>query len=182
MTSFLKQFYAGTPFIPRELILQEEVEDEQIIASWLTSRRGQKVSIRVPKKGVKEKMVEMAAQNASLILSQDREKIKREEGRTIGAVKEVAGWLRLDSIVRMEAYDISNISGFQSVGSMVVYERGKPKKSDYRKFKIQSVQGPNDYASMEEVLTRRFTHDSSGKDFDSFSLYPDLIIDRKSVV
>ena len=173
MTSFLKQFYAGTPFIPRELILQEEVEDEQIIASWLTSRRGQKVSIRVPKKGVKEKMVEMAAQNASLILSQDREKIKREEGRTIGAVKEVAGWLRLDSIVRMEAYDISNISGFQSVGSMVVYERGKPKKSDYRKFKIQSVQGPNDYASMEEVLTRRFTHDSSGKDFDSFSLYPD---------
>ena len=176
MTSFLKQFYAGTPFIPRELILQEEVEDEQIIASWLTSRRGQKVSIRVPKKGVKEKMVEMAAQNASLILSQDREKIKREEGRTIGAVKEVAGWLRLDSIVRMEAYDISNISGFQSVGSMVVYERGKPKKSDYRKFKSQSVQGPNDYASMEEVLTRRFTHDSSGKDFDSFSLYPDLIM------
>ncbi len=176
MTSFLKQFYAGTPFIPRELILQEEVEDEQIIASWLTSRRGQKVSIRVPKKGVKEKMVEMAAQNASLILSQDREKIKREEGRTIGAVKEVAGWLRLDSIVRMEAYDISNISGFQSVGSMVVYERGKPKKSDYRKFKIQSVQGPNDYASMEEVLTRRFTHDSSGKDFDSFSRYPDLIM------
>ena len=176
MTSFLKQFYAGTPFIPRELILQEEVEDEQIIASWLTSRRGQKVSIRVPKKGVKEKMVEMAAQNASLILSQDREKIKREEGRTIGAVKEVAGWLRLDSIVRMEAYDISNISGFQSVGSMVVYERGKPKKSDYRKFKIQSVQGPNDYASMEEVLTRRFTHDSSGKEFDSFSRYPDLIM------
>ena len=176
MTSFLKQFYAGTPFIPRELILQEEVEDEQIIASWLTSRRGQKVSIRVPKKGVKEKMVEMAAQNASLFLSLDWEMIKREVGRTIGAVKEVAGWLRLDSIVRMEAYDISNISGFQSVGSMVVYERGKPKKSDYRKFKIQSVQGPNDYASMEEVLTRRFTHDSSGKDFDSFSLYPDLIM------
>ena len=176
MTSFLKQFYAGTPFIPRELILQEEVEDEQIIASWLTSRRGQKVNISVPKKGVKEKMVEMAAQNASLILSQDKEKIKREEGRTIGAVKEVAGWLRLDSIVRMEAYDISNISGFQSVGSMVVYERGKPKKSDYRKFKIQSVQGPNDYASMEEVLTRRFTHDSSGKEFDSFSRYPDLIM------
>lgn len=175
MTSFLKQFYAGTPFIPHELILQEEVEDSEIITSWLSSRRGQKVHIRVPKKGVKEKMVEMAAQNASLILSQDREKIKREEGRTIGAVKEVAGWLGLDGIVRMEAYDISNISGFQSVGSMVVYERGKPKKSDYRKFKIQSVQGPNDYASMEEVLTRRFTHDS-GKEFDSFSRYPDLIM------
>ncbi len=175
LTSFLKQFYAGTPFIPHELILQEEVEDSQVIASWLSARRGQKVHIRVPKKGVKEKMVEMAAQNASLILSQDREKIKREEGRTIGAVKEVAGWLGLEGLVRMEAYDISNISGFQSVGSMVVYERGKPKKSDYRKFKIQSVQGPNDYASMEEVLTRRFTHDS-GKEFDSFSRYPDLIM------
>ena len=175
MTSFLKQFYAGTPFIPHELILQEEIEDEEVIASWLTSRRGQKVYIRVPKKGTKEKMVEMAAHNAALILSQDREKIKREEGRTIGAVKEVAAWLHLDDLVRMEAYDISNISGFQSVGSMVVYERGKPKRSDYRKFKIQSVQGPNDYASMEEVLTRRFTHDS-GKAFDSFARYPDLIM------
>lgn len=175
LTSFLKQFYAGTPFIPHELILQEEVEDREIIASWLSARRGQKVQIRVPKKGVKEKMVEMAAQNAALILSQDREKIKREEGRTIGAVKEVAVWLGLEEIVRMEAYDISNTSGFQSVGSMVVYERGKPKKSDYRKFKIQSVQGPNDYASMEEVLTRRFTHDS-GQEFDSFSRYPDLIM------
>ncbi|MCI9546255.1 MAG: excinuclease ABC subunit UvrC [Lachnospiraceae bacterium] len=175
LTSFLKQFYAGTPFIPHELILQEEIEDKEVIASWLTSRRGQKVHIRVPKKGTKEKMVEMAAQNAALLLSQDKEKIKREEGRTIGAVKEVAGWLRLDSLVRMEAYDISNTSGFQSVGSMVVYERGKPKKSDYRKFKIQSVQGPNDYASMEEVLTRRFTHDSKG-DYDSFARYPDLIM------
>ncbi len=175
LTSFLKQFYAGTPFIPHELILQEEIEDREVIASWLASRRGQKVNIRVPKKGTKEKMVEMAAQNAALLLSQDKEKIKREEGRTIGAVKEVAGWLRLDSLVRMEAYDISNTSGFQSVGSMVVYERGKPKKSDYRKFKIQSVQGPNDYASMEEVLTRRFTHDSKG-DFDSFARYPDLIM------
>lgn len=175
LTSFLKQFYAGTPFIPHELILQEEIEDKEVIASWLTSRRGQKVHIRVPKKGTKEKMVEMAAQNAALLLSQDKEKIKREEGRTIGAVKEVAGWLRLDSLVRMEAYDISNTSGFQSVGSMVVYEQGKPKKSDYRKFKIQSVQGPNDYASMEEVLTRRFTHDSKG-DFDSFARYPDLIM------
>lgn len=175
LTSFLKQFYAGTPFIPHELILQEEIEEKEVIASWLTGRRGQKVYIRVPKKGTKEKMVEMAAQNAALLLNQDREKIKREEGRTIGAVKEVAGWLHLDLIVRMEAYDISNTSGFQSVGSMVVYERGKPKRSDYRKFKIRSVQGPNDYASMEEVLTRRFTHDS-GKEFDSFACYPDLIL------
>ena len=175
LTSFLKQFYAGTPFIPRELILQEEIEDKEVIASWLTSRRGQKVTIRVPKKGTKEKMVEMAVQNAALLLSQDREKIKREEGRTIGAVKEIADWLHLGQIIRMEAYDISNISGFQAVGSMVVYERGKPKKSDYRKFKIRSVQGPDDYASMEEVLTRRFTHDS-GKEFDSFACYPDLIL------
>lgn len=128
LTSFLKQFYAGTPFIPHELILQEEIEERETIVRWLSSRRGQKVNIRVPKKGTKEKMVEMAAQNAALLLSQDKEKIKREEGRTIGAVKEVAGWLRLDSLVRMEAYDISNTSGFQSVGSMVVYERGKPKK------------------------------------------------------
>lgn len=175
LTSFLKQFYAGTPFIPHELILQEEIEEKEVIASWLTSRRGQKVHIRVPKKGTKEKMVEMAAQNAALLLSQDKEKIKREEGRTIGAVKEVAGWLHLDPVVRMEAYDISNISGFQAVGSMVVYERGKPKKSDYRKFKIRSVQGPNDYASMEEVLTRRFTH-GAGQEFDSFACYPDLIL------
>lgn len=175
LTSFLKQFYAGTPFIPRELILQEEIEDKEVIASWLTSRRGQKVTIRVPQKGTKEKMVEMAVQNAALLLSQDREKIKREEGRTIGAVKEIADWLHLGQIIRMEAYDISNISGFQAVGSMVVYERGKPKKSDYRKFKIRSVQGPDDYASMEEVLTRRFTHDS-GKEFDSFACYPDLIL------
>lgn len=175
LTSFLKQFYAGTPFIPHELILQEEIEEKEVIASWLTSRRGQKVHIRVPKKGTKEKMVEMAAQNAMLLLSQDREKIKREEGRTIGAVKEVADWLHLDKIVRMEAYDISNISGFQAVGSMVVYERGKPKKSDYRKFRIRSVQGPNDYASMEEVLTRRFTH-AAGQGSDSFSCYPDLIL------
>lgn len=175
LSSFLKQFYAGTPFIPAEIMLQTEIEDAQVIEDWLSKRRGQRVHIRVPKKGTKEKLVELAKENAWMVLSKDRERIKREEGRTIGAVKEIEGWLGLKDIVRMEAYDISNISGFESVGSMVVYEKGKPKRSDYRKFKIKWVQGPNDYASMEEVLTRRFTHESKGE-YDSFSVLPDLIL------
>ena len=175
LSSFMKQFYAGTPFIPREIMLQKEIEDVKIIEEWLTDRRKQRVYIRVPKKGTKEKLVELAEENAKMVLDKDRERIKREEGRTIGAVHEVEAWLGLSGIRRMEAYDISNISGFESVGSMVVYEKGKPKRSDYRKFKIKWVQGPNDYASMEEVLTRRFTHE--GKDeFDSFSIMPDLIL------
>ena len=175
LSSFLKQFYAGTPFIPAEIMMQTEIEDGEIIEDWLTARRKQRVHIRVPKKGTKEKLVELAKENAWMVLSKDRERIKREEGRTIGAVKEIEDWLGLKDIVRMEAYDISNISGFESVGSMVVYENGKPKRSDYRKFKIKWVQGPNDYASMEEVLTRRFTHESKGE-YDSFSILPDLIL------
>ena len=175
LSSFLKQFYAGTPFIPAEIMMQTEIEDGGIIEDWLTARRKQRVHIRVPKKGTKEKLVELAKENAWMVLSKDRERIKREEGRTIGAVKEIEDWLGLKDIVRMEAYDISNISGFESVGSMVVYEKGKPKRSDYRKFKIKWVQGPNDYASMEEVLTRRFTHESKGE-YDSFSILPDLIL------
>ena len=156
-------------------MLQSEIEDAEIIEEWLTTRRKQKVHIRVPKKGTKEKLVELALENARMVLSKDRERIKREEGRTIGAVHEVEEWLGLKNVVRMEAYDISNISGFESVGSMVVYEKGRPKRSDYRKFKIKWVQGPNDYASMEEVLTRRFTHESNGE-FDSFARLPDLIL------
>ena len=175
LSSFLKQFYAGTPFIPAEIMMQTEIEDGEIIEDWLTARRKQRVHIRVPKKGTKEKLVELAKENAWMVLSKDRERIKREEGRTIGAVKEIEDWLGLKDIVRMEAYDISNISGFESVGSMVVYEKGKPKRSDYRKFKIKWVQGPNDYASMEEVLTRRFTHESKCE-YDSFSILPDLIL------
>ena len=175
LSSFLKQFYAGTPFIPAEIMMQTEIEDGKIIEDWLTARRKQRVHIRVPKKGTKEKLVELAKENAWMVLSKDRERIKREEGRTIGAVKEIEDWLGLKDIVRMEAYDISNISGFESVGSMVVYEKGKPKRSDYRKFKIKWVQGPNDYASMEEVLTRRFTHESKDE-YDSFSILPDLIL------
>ena len=186
LSSFLKQFYAGTPFIPKEIMLQEEVEDQELIAKWLESRKGKKVRISVPKKGTKEKLVEMAYHNAKLVLRQDKERIKREEGRTIGAVKEIEELLGLSGVQRMEAYDISNISGFQSVGSMVVYEKGKPKRSDYRKFKIKSVQGPNDYARMEEVLTRRFIHGMDEREerrqqqledeFGSFTRFPDLIL------
>ena len=186
LSSFLKQFYAGTPFIPAEIMMQTEIEDGEIIEDWLTARRKQRVHIRVPKKGTKEKLVELAKENAWMVLSKDRERIKREEGRTIGAVKEIEDWLGLKDIVRMEAYDISNISGFESVGSMVVYEKGKPKRSDYRKFKIKWVQGPNDYASMEEVLTRRFKHgleereklDLEDGDYNmgSFSKFPDVIL------
>lgn len=175
LSSFLKQFYAGTPFIPSEIMLQCEIEDADIIEEWLSGRRKQKVHIRIPKKGTKEKLVELALENARMVLAKDRERIRREEGRTIGAVHEVEEWLGLKNVVRMEAYDISNISGFESVGSMVVYEKGRPKRSDYRKFKIKWVQGPNDYASMEEVLTRRFTHESNGE-FDSFARLPDLIL------
>lgn len=186
LLDFVKQFYAGTPFIPKELMLQEEIEDIGILEKWLSARKGGRVYIRVPKKGSKEKLVELAAKNAALILSQDREKIKREEGRTIGAVKEIAALIGVEGISRMEAYDISNISGFANVGSMIVYEKGKPKRSDYRKFKIKSVAGPDDYACMKEVLTRRFVHGMEEqkeldmkqieKEFGSFTKFPDLIL------
>lgn len=177
--SFVKQFYAGTPFIPRELMLQTQIEDAEVISRWLSAQKGQKVYLRVPKIGTKEKLVELAQKNAALVLSQDKEKIKREEGRTIGAAKEIAALLGLKNISRMEAFDISNISGFENVGSMVVYEKGKPKRSDYRKFKIKGVQGPDDYACMEEVLKRRFTHGMEAQEkesFDGFSRFPDLIL------
>ena len=174
ISSFMKQFYSGTPFIPREIMISEEIAEQELMEEYLSSKRGQKVRIRVPKKGSKEKMVELAERNAQIVLDQDRERIKREEGRTVGAVKEIARWLNLPSIDRIEAYDISNISGFQSVGSMIVYEKGKPKRADYRKFKIKSVEGPNDYASMKEVLSRRFLR---GIQEDSgFERLPDLIM------
>ena len=158
ISGFVKQFYAGTPFIPREVWLQYPIEDEEIISQWLSQKKGQKVKLVDPQKGEKERLVELAARNAALVLTQDEEKIKREELRTIGAMNQVGSWIGLEGIRRVEAYDISNTSGVESVGSMVVYEDGKPKRSDYRKFKIRTVQGPNDYASMEEVLTRRFSH------------------------
>ena len=155
---FLKQYYAGTPFIPREIYVQSELSDTDMISGWLSAKKGKKVSIVTPKRGTKEKLVELAAKNAQMVLDQDRERIKREEGRTIGAMKEIADLIGLSHIERMEAYDISNTSGYQSVGSMVVFEKGKPARSDYRKFRIKTVVGPNDYESMREVLTRRFSH------------------------
>ena len=158
LVNFVKQYYSGTPFIPREIMLQEAIEDIPVLEEWLTAKRGRKVTIRIPQKGLKEKLVELAARNAQLVLSQDKEKIKREEGRTIGAVKEIEQLLGMKDLNRMEAYDISNINGFETVGSMIVYEKGRPKRSDYRKFKLRTVSGPDDYASMHEVLTRRFTH------------------------
>lgn len=180
LESFIKQFYAGTPYIPRELMLPEEIDGMELLEQWLTKKRGHRVYIRVPQKGQKEKLVELARKNAELVLSKDKERLKREEGRTIGAVKEIEKLLGLQNISRMEAFDISNTNGFASVGSMIVYERGKPKRNDYRKFKIKGVQGADDYASMEEVLTRRFEHGlrekEDGKELGSFTTFPDLIM------
>lgn len=180
--SFIKQYYAGTPFIPRELMLQASPEEEELLGEWLSAKKGQRVYIRVPKKGQKERLVELAFKNASMVLEQDREKIKREELRTKGAVHQIEEWTGITGIRRIEAFDISNTSGMESVGSMVVYEDGKPKRSDYRKFRIRTVTGPDDYASMREVLKRRFEHgleelhagESSG--LGSFTRFPDLIM------
>jgi len=186
LLDFVKQFYAGTPFVPRELILQKEIDEVEILQEWLSLRRGSKVHIRVPKKGQKEKLVELAAQNARLVLEKDRERIQREQARTVGAVRQIAQLLDLPILERMEAFDISNISGFENVGSMVVFEKGKEKRSDYRKFKIRAVSGPDDYACMKEVLTRRFVHGMEeaqkleekqiAQQFGSFTRFPDLIL------
>ena len=186
LVNFVKQFYSGTPYIPREIMLQEPIEDIPVLEEWLSAKRGRRVYIRIPQKGMKEKLVELAAKNASLVLNQDKEKIKREEGRTIGAVKEIEELLGMHGLNRMEAYDISNINGFETVGSMIVYEKGKPKRSDYRKFRLRTVTGPDDYASMHEVLTRRFKHGMQEiqelkdknlpQEVGSFTRFPDIIM------
>ena len=186
LQEFVKQFYAGTPFIPREIMLQYDVEEQTLIEQWLTEKKEGRVKLIVPKIGTREKLVELAAQNAALVLSKDKERIAREESRTTGAVKEIADLLGLPGIVRMEAFDISNISGFANVGSMVVFEKGKPKRSDYRKFRIQSVAGPDDYACMREVLTRRFRHGMEEQSklkeqeldnsLGSFTRFPDVLM------
>ena len=186
LVNFVKQFYSGTPYIPREIMLQEPIEDIPVLEEWLSAKRGRRVYIRIPQKGMKEKLVELAAKNASLVLNQDKEKIKREEGRTIGAVKEIEELLGMHGLNRMEAYDISNINGFETVGSMIVYEKGKPKRSDYRKFKLRTVTGPDDNASMHEVLTRRFKHGMQEiqelkdknlpQEVGSFTRFPDIIM------
>lgn len=186
LSTFIKQFYSGTPFIPREIMLPQTIEEQEVLESWLSNKRGGRVYIRIPQKGMKEKLVELAQKNAQLVLKQDKEKLKREEGRTIGAMKEIEQWLGMKDVVRVEAFDISNINGFETVGSMIVYEKGKPKRSDYRKFKLRTVTGPDDYASMHEVLTRRFLHGKTEQEelkekhleeeYGSFSRFPDLIM------
>lgn len=186
MASFLKQFYAGTPYIPKEIYLGANTGDEDLISEWLSAKRGQKVYLKVPQKGDKEKLVELARKNAELVLKQDLEKIKREEAKTTGALRDLAQYLELPLIERIESFDISNTAGFESVGSMVVFDKGKPKKADYRKFKIRTVKGPDDYASMYEILTRRFTHGQKELEqcrennldaaLGSFTKYPDLIL------
>ena len=184
--SFIKQYYAGTPYIPKELYLPCELSDSSLIEDWLSQRRGNRVHMIVPKIGQKARLVELATENARLILDKDKERIKREQGRTIGAVKEIEDILGIKGITRMEAFDISNTSGFENVGSMVVFEGGRPKRSDYRKFKIRSVAGPDDYACMREVLTRRFSHgleemaelEKKGEsaEYGSFTRFPDLLM------
>lgn len=186
LESFVKQFYAGTPYLPKTIMLPYEIEEMELLMNWLSERKGSKVHIVIPKIGSKEKLVELAARNASLVLSQDKERIRREEERTTGAVKEITDLIGIDTAKRIEAFDISNISGFESVGSMIVFIDGKPRRSDYRKFKIKTVVGPDDYASMKEVLTRRFVHGLDEKsenksrekddEYGSFSKFPDLLL------
>lgn len=186
LTSFVKQYYSGTPFIPRELLVQEEIEDAELISQWLSKNQNFKLKIVHPKKGSKEKLVELAKRNAGILLEQNKEKYRREERRTVGAVHEIEDLLGLSGVVRMEAFDISHISGYETVGSMIVYEKGKPKRNNYRKFKIKWVKGADDYYSMEEVLTRRFSHgleekrkiEEKGGDVNlgSFTKFPDLIM------
>lgn len=186
ITDFIQQFYAGTPVIPKEIFLQMELPQQEILERWLSEKKGQKVYLKSPQKGMNNKLVELAEKNAAMVLAQDKERIKKEEGRTIGALKELAGLLHMENLNRMEAFDISNINGFQTVGSMVVFEKGKPLRSDYRKFKLKTITGPDDYGSMREVLTRRFSHGIQEREelkekgleeqLGSFTRFPDVIM------
>ena len=186
LTDFVKQFYVGTPYIPREICVEEELAEPEILADWLTGRRGTKVEILVPHRGRKKKMLDMVKENALNVLQRDMEKLKREEQRTTGAVRELEQLLGIPGLKRMEAFDISNTNGFENVASMVVFENGKARKSDYRRFRIRSVEGPNDYASMDEALTRRFSHGirereerektGKGQELGSFTRFPDIIM------
>ncbi len=182
VTAFVKQFYSGTPYLPKEIMCEVELEDEEAISAWLTDKRGRKVSIKYPMRGEKHKLVELAKRNAEVVIASDMDKIKREEARTIGALRELEGLIGLKGLKRLEAYDISHISGTETVASMVVTENGKPKKSDYRRFRINSVKGPDDYKSMEEVLTRRFKHGLEEREKEGaghntgFSVFPDVLM------
>ena len=183
--NFVKQFYAGTPYIPKEIYLQCDIEDQELIEGWLTEKRGLKVSLKSPRKGEKVKLVELARDNAKMVLTKDKERLLREEKNTKGAAEQIASWVGLTDVHRMEAFDISHISGALSVGSMVVFEDGKARHADYRKFRIRPEIGNNDYASMEEVLRRRFSHGLSERERMAagedelgakFARFPDLLL------
>lgn len=186
ITAFVKQYYAGTPYIPKEVLVEEEIEEQELLESWLSSKRGQRVHILTPLKGEKHKLIELARENAQMVLKQDIEKLKREEARTVGAAQEIADLIGIACADRIEAYDISNTSGVNSVASMVVFEKGRAKRSDYRKFRLRTVQGPDDYKSMEETLKRRFVHgqeeqrkireEGMEEALGSFNRFPDLIM------
>ncbi|ELC8367394.1 MAG: excinuclease ABC subunit UvrC [Clostridium perfringens] len=187
ISSFIASFYGGTAQIPKTIYVPEEIEDQELIEKFLTEKRGSKVWIKVPKKGDKKNLLDMVRNNAKIMLDQFKEKMVEEKELNKSALTELADVLGLDSLpARIEAYDISNIQGVDSVGTMVVFENGKAKNSDYRRFKIKSVKGPNDYESMREILSRRFSHGleevnkikernleySKGK----FCIFPDLIM------
>ena len=162
ITAFIKQYYLNTPFIPKEILTVTPTEDEEVITSYLSQKKGQKVSILIPQRGEKKGLIKLAEDNAALVLAQDIERIKKHEKRTIGACKEIANIIGVENVSRMEAFDISNISGYHSVASMVVFENGKPKRNAYRKFRLRTVEGPDDYASMKEVLSRRYSDEKLG--------------------
>lgn len=158
LSEFIEQFYSGTPYIPKEIILQCDIDNYELISQWLSEQKGQRVNILIPQKGERKRLVDMARNNAQITLDKFGASIMREQQRTTGALDEIKKALDIDfDLVRIESYDISNTQGFQSVASMVVFENGMPKRSDYRKFKIKTVIGANDYASMSEVISRRFT-------------------------
>jgi len=187
LTEFIKQFYSGTVFIPKEIFLQEEIDEINIIESWLTGKRGSKVYIKVPQKGEKKGLVDMVANNAIITLQNFTDKILKEKQMSEGAIEELSDILGLDSIpTRIEAFDISNIQGVDPVGSMVVFIDGKSRNGEYRRFKIKTVIGANDYASMQEVIERRFKHgleelsriksQALDVDLSKFSNFPELIL------
>lgn len=185
LSSFVKQFYLGSAYLPKEILVEQEFNDLEAISNWLSERKGSKVFIKIPKRGEKNKLVDMVRKNASQTLEQYSGNLKKKMENSMEAIKELAEALDLSEIPkRIEAFDISNIQGVESVASMVVFENGLPKKSDYRRFKIKSVTGANDYGSMEEVIYRRFNRGIEEKKLikenkigiESFSVFPDLLM------
>ncbi|HEL2837625.1 TPA: excinuclease ABC subunit UvrC [Clostridioides difficile] len=159
LSSFVKQFYNEQEYTPKELIIEDEIEDSSILEEWLSSKKGQKVTIRVPQKGEKKSLVEMVRKNAVEYLEKFSDMNKRKYEKSIGALEELKQILNLEKLpIRIEAYDISNIQGVDSIGSMVVYTNAKKDKKEYRRYKIKTVIGPNDYDSMAEIVDRRLKH------------------------